>query len=54
MAVERLGTTVVGIRLHGHIRYCEQRDGSLDLDLGVALDFRTPQEQQIAQSLFAG
>jgi len=52
MAVERLGTTVVGIRLHGHIRYCEQRDGSLDL--GVALNFRTPQERQLAQTLFAG
>jgi hypothetical protein len=50
IAVERLGTTAVGIRLHGRVRYCEARDNRVDV--GVELVFHTPQEQRIAEMLF--
>lgn len=51
IAVERLGDTSVGIRVHGKIRHLVAR-GEV-VDVGVELEFTTPQERRIAETLFA-
>jgi len=50
IAVERLGDTSVGIRLHGSIRHVVTLGESVDV--GVELVFATPQERRIAETLF--
>jgi hypothetical protein len=56
VAVERLGSTPVGITLCGkvaHLTRVTDGDAQDDCAIGVAIDFTTPQEQRIAESLFS-
>ena len=50
IAVERLGETSVGLRLHGRVRHVQTDDESTHL--GVDLTFATPHEQRTAEMLF--
>jgi len=50
IAVERVGTTAVGLRLRGIARHISHTDGTTVI--GVELVFRTPQELRTAEMLF--
>jgi hypothetical protein len=50
IAVERLGDTSVGLRLHGRVRHVRTDDDGTHV--GVDLTFATPQEQRTAEMLF--
>ncbi|MFN8028441.1 MAG: PilZ domain-containing protein [Acidimicrobiia bacterium] len=58
LSVDRLGSTWVGITLHGRVAHVTTAEPASDddataLSVGIALDFTSPQDRRVAASLFA-